>query len=93
MGIFDDWGTKSKIRRLEKYKSDLTDDHSAIANYNKEINDIISDYQKFVRRDNYAVVNLLEDFKEPYQYNDGNLNSSCRYIEKEITKLSNELED
>lgn len=84
MGLFDGYAIKNKINKLKKAKSDLSDDSSAISSYNKYIDSVISDFCAFVKNGNGTVTNQLSGYKEPYQYNDGNLISASNYIQSEI---------
>lgn len=93
MGLFNNMSINYRINKLENRKSDLCDDQTAVANYNKKIDEIISDFQSFVKSSNSDVVSKLSDYKETYQYNDGYLSSARSCIEKEITHLSQQLED
>lgn len=91
MGLFDEAAIKRKINKLKKAKTDLSDDSSAITSYNKYIDLIISDFRSFVKSGNTAVVNQLSGYKEPYQYNDGNLTSASNLIQSEINYHSKSL--
>lgn len=82
---------KNRIRKLNSAKSDLTDDGTAIRNYNSNIDSIISDFQSFVKSGNSAVVSRLGNYREPYQYNDGNLTAASNYIQSEINSLNRSL--
>lgn len=93
MGLFDNMTINYKINKLENRKSDLCDDQSSISNYNQKIDDIISDFQSFVKSNNSDVCSKLCDYKEVYQYNDSYLSSARTYIEQEISHLSQQLED
>ena len=53
MGLFDEAAIKSKIKKLKKAKTDLSDDSSAITSY-KYIDSIISDFRSFVKSGNTA---------------------------------------
>lgn len=93
MGILDTISTKNDIRKLSNYKSDLSNDYSAIQRYNGHVEAIISDIQSFLRNGYSDIVSKLYDFKEPYQYNDGNLSTACNYIQYEINRLNQKLSD
>lgn len=93
MGILDTISTKNDIRKLSNYKSDLSNDYSAIQRYNGYVDAIISDIQSFLRNGSSDIVSKLYDFKEPYQYNDGNLSTACNYIQYEINRLKQKLSD
>lgn len=93
MAFFDDYKIRNQIWKLGNYRDDLCNDGSAITNYNRKIDEIISDFQSFVKKDNSAVVGKLGDYKEPYQGNDSNLCNARTYIQREINRLNNKLSE
>lgn len=92
MGVFDRWAIESRIRKLERKKTDLTDDSSSIRNINNSIDNVISDVRSFIRNGNSVIVSKLGEYKEPYQWNDHNLNMAGEYIQRDINYWRRQLE-
>lgn len=90
MGFFENISINNKISKLKRYKNDLNDDYSAVSTYNDLIDAIISDYQDFVKTGYSGVTNKLENYKEPYQYNDSKLTNATSYIQREINYWENQ---
>lgn len=93
MGFFDSIAINNKINKLKNYKSDLGDDSSSVRYYNEKIDNLISDFQSFIKSGHSGVTNKLYDYKEPYQDNDSNLSSARSYIQSEIKYLNKQLSD
>lgn len=84
---------KSKIRKLNNIKNDITNDTSSINSINKQIDYIYEDFVKAVSVADVRsrVHTKLSALREPHQTADGYLSSACNEIDDEIRLLNREM--
>ena len=84
---------KSKIKKLNKIKDDITNDSSSINSINHRIDYINEDFAKAIRVSDVRrrVSSKLNSLKEPYQTSDGNLKTACDYIDNENAILQRQV--
>lgn len=89
--MFEKTKIKARIHNLTNRKIDLTDDPGSINDINKKIGNVIDDVEAFFVYGSRPMTTKLEAYKEPYQYNDNNLQNAGYYIQKEIDYLNRSL--
>lgn len=84
---------KSKVRKLNNIKNDITNDSSSVNTINKQIDYIYEDFVKAVSVSDVRsrVHTKLSALREPHQTADGYLNSACGEIDDEIRLLNREM--